>query len=147
MLSLLGILPILQALSCLATIWGVAHVSGTTDTVITYGAGADGPTAMEWINSFGSIAIGVVGWVGTHWAAKKQGATSELLLAFAAWVTNRNDPATIRRLAFAGLDLIETLFVPKSPEDAAFVAQAMGWLRAHFAAPQAVVLPPSVPTK
>ena len=147
MLSLLGILPILQAISCLITIWGVAHISNTTDTIITYGAGADGPTSMEWINSFGSIAIGVIGWLSTHWAAKKQGATSELVLAFGAWVINRNDPATIRRLAFAGLDLIEELFVPKTSEDAKFVSEAIGWLRAHFAAPQAVVISPQIPIK
>lgn len=107
MLGLLGLLPILQAVAACFTIWGVAHTAGTADTVVHYGVGAEGPSPAEWMNSFGSIAIGLAGFLATHVFSKQVGAKSELMMALVAWLGNHNDPSTIRRLGLAILDWLE----------------------------------------
>ena len=105
MAAIFGILPFLQALSAIASVWGLMHVTGATDAVVTYGAAGDGaPSIAEWMNSFGSLAIGIVGYISTRFVAKPKGSTAELILAFTALVKNPKDAATIRRVALAFAD-------------------------------------------
>lgn len=110
MVALLGLLPILQAVAACFTIWGVAHTAGTADTVVHYGVGADGPSPAEWMNSVGSIVIGLAGFLATHVFAKQAGVKSEAMLALVAYLADRRDAAAQRRLGLAAIDLLETLF-------------------------------------
>lgn len=105
----LGILGFLQALAAIATIWGVAHTADTTSTVVAYGAAGDlAPTAMEWMNSFGSIAVGIGGFVVTYLLKKK--AYSGLLLAVVQELRTPEDPVAIRNLALALCDWLESRY-------------------------------------
>lgn len=124
-------LPFLQALSAIATIWGVAHTLPAADTVIQYGAGADGPTPTEWINSFGSLAIGLIGWLSTKYFTNRS--SSELIAAVTAWSSSRKDEATIRRVAFAFADWIEDNIV--TPETTSWWTPTLTALRTQFAQP------------
>jgi hypothetical protein len=134
---LFSIIPILQAISALFSLWGFAHLGGTTEAVITYGASEVSP--QEWINSYGSLALGVVGWVTTHFVNKRQpSSTSELIASFVAWAANRNDPATRRRLALAAIDTLETLFVFSDKADSEYFQQTLVWLRSHYASSTSV---------
>lgn len=105
MAAIFGILPFLQALSAIASVWGLMHVTGTTDAVVTYGAAGDGaPSIAEWMNSFGALSIGVVGYLSTRFMPKPKGSTAELVLSFTAFIKSPKDAATIRRVAFAFAD-------------------------------------------
>lgn len=139
MFSLLGILPILQAVAACFTIWGVAHTSGIADTAVTYGvAGEDGPTASEWFNSFGSIAVGLGGFVVSHVLSGKLGFKSELLLSFIAWVRKPSDIAAERRFGFAVIDQLESILILRCPDEKEWVDHMMALLRSRFAGPNVV---------
>lgn len=143
MMFILGLLPILQAVAACFTIWGVAHSVNTTDTVVQYGVGADGPTAEEWFNSFGSLALGIVGFVTTTIMKRKTGANSELMTAFAQWTIKRDDPASMRRLAFALTDWIEEVYVSKvtDSDDKDWWNQMLTAFRTRFAGPVVYIAP------
>lgn len=146
MLSLLGILPILQALSCIFTIYGVAHATQTADVVVKYGVGADGPTAMEWMNSFGSIVVGVGGFAITHFMKQKQ--TSELVLAVWGELKSPKDPSSIRRLAFALLDWFEVKIAERyssNPQMLQWWSETFATIRTEFAKSSTIITPPTNP--
>lgn len=130
---LFGIMPFVQALSALASVWGLMHVSGTTDTVITYGAsGADAPSVAEWFNSFGSLAIGIVGFISAKFASRPKGTTAELALAFVALLKTPKDAATIRRVAFAFADWMSEHYATGANKE--WWDTTIAALRAQFAA-------------
>lgn len=137
---LVFLLPILQALSCLCTIWGVAHTSETANAVVTYGA-AD-TTSMEWMNSVGSIVIGIGGFVVTHFW--KQKVSSELLLAVVGELHSPRDPAALRRLAFALLDWLHDKYATQASnsENGKWWADVLASMRTLIAQE-----PPVPPTK
>lgn len=101
----LGILPFIQAIAAVCTIYGFAHAANTSDIIVKYGVGEDGPSAIEWMNSFGSIAVGGVGLIVTWWMKQKH--SSELLLAIMGEMKSPDDAAVLRRLAFAAIDWLE----------------------------------------
>lgn len=132
MAFLFGILPFIQALSALASVWGLMHVSGTADTVITYGATGDAaPSAAEWFNSFGSLAIGIVGFISTKFATKPKGSTAELVLAFAALLKTPKDAPAIRRVAFAFADWVSENYATGANKE--WWEQTIAAMRAQFA--------------
>lgn len=133
-----GILPLLQALSAIASIWGVMHVSNTTDVIATYGVyGDQAPTAFEWLNSYGSLAFGVIGWISTKVIANKNTTNSELALSVLGWIKSPKDPSAIRRLAFATVDWVEFTYIQSNPniteQEKTDWINTINWLRARFA--------------
>lgn len=115
---LTALMPIVQILSLLVALWGIGHTSETADTIIQYGATSeDGPTVTEWMNSFGSIAVGAIGFVATKLFQSSK--YSELWMAIIAEARSPSDPATIRRLAFAVIDWLETKYAASKDATAA----------------------------
>jgi hypothetical protein len=107
----LGILGILQALSCLATIWGVMHVQPTTEAVVTYGVGGEeGVNYAQLFNSYGALALGIIGWISTHFASKTSPQKTELVMSIVAWLANRTDTSAKRRAFLAMFDVIQEEF-------------------------------------
>ena len=137
-----GILPLLQAISSLIALWGLIHVGGTTETIITYGAAE--ATSSEWFNSFGSLALGAIGWAATYFTQKRQGSTSELIGAFTSWIVDRNDAAKLRRLRLATIDLAEVIFkgIVTTQEDKEYLAATVAWLRLKSTTPIVTVIAP-----
>lgn len=104
-------LPILEGLSCLATIWGVCHVAQTTDMVITYGASGPGaPDIAMWMNSYGSIVMGIVTFVASYFAKSKCGLKSEIYLAGIYYITHPGDKMGVSRLFLAAMDELVKVF-------------------------------------
>ena len=130
-----GILPFLQALSALSAVWGLMHVGGTSDVIISYGVtGAEAPTAAEWVNSFGSLGLGILGFISTKLVFKPDAITAELLWAVAGFVKSPKEDATIRRLAFAFADWLAHYYLRNAKEeDAKWWFEMIGSLRTKFA--------------
>lgn len=148
---IIGILPLLQACSALITIWGFVNVAPTTEAVVTYGVYGDAaPDAMSWVNSYGSIAIGIIGMIASKWFARSSGAQGELMVAGIAWIKAPNDNAAIRRLAFAVVDWMEAMYIASHPTMPAAEKvewdNTIAWLRTKFATPVNPVVPVTPPT-
>ncbi len=159
-----ALLPFLQIISCLATLWGVFHVPATNDVVVHYGVGADGPTAVEWLNSYGATVLGIGGWLTTKYfknntefftkffVSNGSGSKTEIAIALAEWLINRNDSAATRRLGFAITDWLAVTFMHKAAtaEDAGWWAQTLTGLRSQIAEHASPVpeqtVPPVQPT-
>lgn len=108
----------LQAIAACFTIFGAMHVPAVTDAVVTYGVSADdAPNAAMWFNSYGSIAIGVLTYVGSWIAKSKLGFTSPLALAVITWLKNPTDKIAIWQLFMAGLEVFIAKFVPNATQD------------------------------
>ena len=112
------------------------HVSGTTDVITTYGVyGDQAPTTFEWLNSYGSLAIGIAGWLTTKFVVNRNTADSELALSVLSWIKSPKDPSTIRRLAFAAIDWVELTYVDSklTQQEKEDWTNTINWLRARFA--------------
>lgn len=102
------LLPFLQAIAAIFTIWGVYNTPAVNETVVTYGVSAfgegDGATLAELFKAYGATVLGGLASV-VMWLYQRKN-SSELLLAVAAWLSNRSDPVAFRRMLLAIGDLL-----------------------------------------
>lgn len=90
------LLPILQAIAACCTIFGFVNTPRVADTVVTYGISADeAPNAAMWMNSVGSIALGVGTWIVTLIMKKKIGYDNPLYKAALSLIHKPNDKLTV----------------------------------------------------
>lgn len=134
------LLPILQALSCIATIWGVTHIPNVTDTVITYGAtGDDAPDLPMWINSFGSLIFGIVSFAATQIAKRKFGFSSDLYKGVIEYITHPSDKLAAVRLFLASLQMFAKT-IPDTQENREALAYISSWVTTQYVG-QAITIP------
>ena len=99
------LLPFLQAIAAIFTIWGVCNTPAVNDTVVTYGIGTeDGVTAVELFKSYGATVIGGVSSLVMWLYSRKN--SSELMLAIVNYLSHRTDPVAFRRLLLAIGDML-----------------------------------------
>lgn len=144
------ILPFLQAISACITIWGFANTSSFGDAVVTYGAvGDDGsPDAMMWINSVGSIVVGIGGFVFTHFMKYKTGQQSELYLAVIGLLKAPTNPFSVFRVVFVAVCLLEDAGWIKDDNDKQAIEFFKNWLSTKIAGasiPAQVIPKPALP--
>jgi hypothetical protein len=112
------LLPVLQALAAIFTIWGVCNAPSTNDAVVTYGfSGEDAVTWLELAKSYGAISVGGISTI-VMWLYKRKN-TGELMLAIIAYFSNKSDPTVLRRLGLAFADFLATdvvAFYKDNPE-------------------------------
>lgn len=138
----LVLLPLIQGIAALCTIWGFANASSTNSTIVAYGAGEVDP--MEWINSYGSLAFGIGSWLVTHYVKKKF--TSQLLLAVISDMQSPGNPFTTRNLGLAVCDWIEEKHGTDTTEMGRYYIQISHDLRKSFVdtpLPQIAIAPVS----
>lgn len=144
------LLPFLQGMSALVTIWGFAHAAPVTEAVVTYGAsGPDAPDMMAWMNSYGSMLFGVLSFAASHYFAKVTGANAEMMASLLALIKTPKDGATERRFAFAMIDWIEAAYIASHPtisaDQRAGLEYVINWLRTEFAVPKSsTIVAPAV---
>jgi hypothetical protein len=131
---LLMLLPFLQAAAAGFTIWGVVHTASTTEVVVHYGVGEDGASLAELANSYGSVIIGIGGFIVSHFLNKKAGQKTEFAMALSAYMLSSDNPALKRRLALAVCDWIEDTFASNNPDstDVNWWHQTITVLRQRF---------------
>jgi len=97
---MLFLLPFLQAIAALFTIWGVCNTPAVNDVAVTYGIGTeDGVTLMELFKSYGATTIGGISSLVMWLYSRKQ--STELLLAIGNYLSHRGDMVALRRLLLA----------------------------------------------
>lgn len=102
---MLFLLPFLQALAAVFTIWGVCNTPAVNDVAVTYGVGTeDGVTFMELFKSYGATAIGGISSLVMWLYRRKQ--STELLLAIGNYLAHRGDMVAFRRLMLAVGDFL-----------------------------------------
>lgn len=141
----------MQAASAIITIWGFANTSSFSDAVVTYGATGDegSPDAMMWINSIGSIVLGVGGFIFTHFAKIKTGQTSELYNAVIGLLKAPTNPFSVFRVVFVAVCLLEDAGWIKDETDQQAITFFKNWLSTKIAGAtipsQVIPIKPALP--
>lgn len=140
------LLPFLEALSCVFTLWGVVNVPSFTDTVVTYGATGDemSPDYSMWINSIGSLSFGLVSWGVTSWFKGSAGFKSELYTAIVALLSSKNSSVALGRVFLAVLAFAQEKWVdPTNANDVAVVNCIKQWISEKIAGTPLPLPPPT----
>lgn len=148
---ILTFLPILQFISAGITIWGFCNTPALTDTVVEYGAfGADqSPDISMWINSVGSIIVGLGGFIGSWFAQGKTGAKSELATAVWELIKSPNNTIAVVRVGLAFISILEDKYV-NNADDQKAIDFFKNWLATKLSVlkqPNALANPPNTELK